>query len=188
MDKAYIAAPIFNSQQLAVVRSITVMLKMLEYDYFSPYENSRGIWKGRAPKDCLPQERAQVVDDNINFLHWAQLLVCWVGGTEDGRTDTGVIWEMGNFNALQRYNITSTGTNHPRFTLAYIHPDDKRQNMNLMLAATVDAVTMGPAQLHNALEMLKDPSGWAPAPAGLAHVREHFHPNKLLTHEKEPIS
>jgi nucleoside 2-deoxyribosyltransferase len=177
MNRAYIAAPIFNPDQLAVVRSITIMLKLLEVEYFSPYENSQGIWQGRAPKDCTPEERGQVLDDNIINLDWAQILICWVGGTDDGKADTGVTWEMGHFNALKRYGGSDPQT--IRFTLAYIEPNDKRQNMNLMLAGTVDAVAFGPAQLHRGLELLRNDDRQT--------TRRILSPDKQIAHEKEPI-
>lgn len=183
MRRVYIAAPIFNPNQLKVVRDITIMLKVMEYEYFSPYDNSQGIWKGRAPKDCSQEDRDRVLADNIINLNWAEVLLCWVGGTEDGKTDTGVVWEMGHFNALKRYGGSDPTAR--RFTMAYINPDDKRQNMNLMLAGTVDAVTQGPAQLYRALTMLRDETGMGPIPR--EDVREQFHPDKLIAHEKEPI-
>jgi nucleoside 2-deoxyribosyltransferase len=177
MNKAYLAAPIFNPGQLRVVKTIHMTLKLLEFEVFSPYHASQSIWKGRAPKDCSQEERDQVLRGNIENLHWANLLLCWVGGTEDGRTDTGVVWEMGYFNALKaidsRYHATKL------FTLAYIDPTDNRQHMNLMLAGTVDAVCYGPAQLHRALESL--------VRGGVDVVKETFHPDKHLLHEKEPI-
>lgn len=175
--RTYIAAPIFNQQQLSVVRDITMMCKLLEIEYFSPYENSQDVWKGRAPKDCSPEERGRVLKDNIENLDWAETLLCWVGGTPDGKTDTGVTWEMGHFNALKRY-----GGSDPsllRFTLGYIHPTDQRQTMNLMLAGTVDAVAYGPAQLHRGLEHLRMDN--------VETVRHMLHPDKLIKHEKEPI-
>jgi nucleoside 2-deoxyribosyltransferase len=174
--KVYIAAPIFNAAQLAVVRDITMALKLLEYEYFSPYEASQAIWKGRAPKDCTPEERAQVLQGNIGNLHWANLLLAWVGGTVDGRTDTGVVWEMGYFNALT--TVTPTAQ---LLTLGYIHSTDKRQHMNLMLAGTIDAVCYGPAQLHKALEMAQEKE-W-----GHLRVKAKFHPDAHLLHEREPI-
>lgn len=179
MDKCYIAAPIFNKNQLQVVNSIHMMLKLLEYEIFSPYHASREIWKGRAPKDCSQEERDQVLRGNIDNLHWAELLLCWVGGTEDGRTDTGVVWEMGYFNALSDWRIRAAPEGMQGFTLAYIDPTDKRHNMNLMLAGTVSAVCYGQAQLHRALEMLRQDQ---------QEVRREFDPDKQVIHEAEPIS
>lgn len=184
MNRAYIAAPIFNADQLRVVTAITIMLKMQEWEYFSPYEASQSIWKGRAPKDCSPEERDQVLRGNIDNLVWADTLVAWVGGTVDGRTDTGVVWEMGHFCALQRTfktcnELTKVAGHAEKFTLAYIHPTDSRQHMNLMLAGTVDAVAYGPAQLHRAMGYLKG--------GDKEQVYERFHPSKHLMHEKEPI-
>lgn len=177
MKRAYLAAPIFNEEQLAVMKYIHMTLSLLEFEVFSPYHASQDIWKGRAPKDCSQEERDQVLRGNIDNLDWAELLVCWVGGTVDGRTDTGVVWEMGHFNALRRFG-GSDPTQH-RFTLAHIDPADKRQSMNLMLAGTVDAVCYGPAQLHRALESIQR--------GGHEVVRNTYHPDKHLLHEKEPI-
>lgn len=183
MSKAYIAAPIFNAQQLKVVSSITMMLKLQEWKYFSPYEASRNIWKGRAPKDCTPEERAQVLKNNVDKLLWADVLVAWVGGTQDGKTDTGVTWEMGYFRALHDDN-NEVGLPDPKFTVAYIDPTDVRKDMNLMLAGTVDAVAAGPAQLDRCMRMLREDSGIN----GTDAVREQFHPGKSLLQEEAPIS
>lgn len=186
MKKCYLAAPIFNKKQLAVVSNITMTLKLLEFQYFSPYEASNSIWKGRAPKDCTSEERSQVLLGNIEHLVWADLLIACVGLTEDGKTDTGVTWEMGYFNALnlQANELVRQGIHAPQnFTLAYIDPDDERQHMNLMLAGTVDAVAWGPAQLHNALKKLA-----MAAPGSQNDVRKQYDPSKHLLHEKEPIT
>lgn len=172
--KAYLAAPIFNPAQLAVVTDINNSLVSNNFEVFSPYAASQQIWKGRAPKDCTPEERAAVLKGNIVNLEFpTELLVAWVGGTEDGRVDTGVCWEMGFF-----YNRTRM--NHsPAHTLAYIDPADKRQAMNLMLAGTVQAVANGLAELQEALALYRL--------EGARSMAAAFHPDRHIQHEREPI-
>lgn len=176
--KAYIAAPIFNPHQLSVVGGITNLLETAGIEFFSPYEASQAIWNGRAPKDCSPEERAQVLQGNIDNLN-CDLLVAWVGGTENGKTDTGVVWEMGYANAL----------GVP--TLAFIHEHDVRDNMNLMLAGTVDGVVKGYEELDKALRLIgsRNPSGeWVTEDMEIVSIlSEQFHPDRHIAHEKDPI-
>lgn len=184
--KVYIAAPIFNAAQLQVVNRITMMLKLLEFDYFSPYEASRDIWKGRAPKDCSEEERKEVLNGNIDNLHTSDILLAWIGGTENGKTDTGVVWEMGYYNAISDYrrflNNESDAVRLPNaLTMAYVDPTDKRQSMNLMLAGTVDAIVYGPAQLQRALETLRR---HGPVED---EVRRVYNPEKGVLHEVEAV-
>lgn len=174
----YIAAPIFNSHQLKVVNDIKEMIEkdtLGPSEVFSPYHASREVWKGRAPKDCTPEERKRVLDGNIVNLHWCDVLVAWVGGTESGKTDTGVVWEMGYAEALQSYSHRKESP----FTLAFIHPDDLRSEMNLMLAGTVDAVAHGLDALRDALQLLNY--------GAETRVREKYHPDSNIHHEGEKI-
>lgn len=166
----YLAAPIFNAEQLVVVESIKMMAEAHGHLVFSPYHNSQDIWKGRAPKDCTPEERGRVLDDNIKNIDWCDVLLCWVGGM-GGFTDPGVIWEMG-------YAFAQ----HNKFQLAYLDPelDSARQSMNLMLSGTIDAVCLHPADLNAALAALSDPD------QGNGVVRTYFPPS-VLGQEREPI-
>lgn len=174
MKHAYIAAPIFTENQLRVVSTIGRMLNLQGFEYFSPYEESRSIWNGRAPRDCTAAERKRVIQGNVRGLVGADVLVAWVGGSP--KTDTGVVFEMGYFYALTEYEHDD----RRRFTLAYVHPLDPQQHMNLMLAETVDAVAYGHAQLSHALELLRHDKP--------NECRIDFHPSKLILHEKEPIA
>jgi nucleoside 2-deoxyribosyltransferase len=180
----YIAGPIFNPSQLKVIENIKSVIKLHGHTYFSPYEASRPIWNGRAPKDCTPEERQAVVNGNIRSLHECDVLVAWVGGQQSEResADTGTVWEMGYYKALHIMrapgNTYLSGEFAPRVTIAYVDPRDVRQNMNLMLAETVDAACRGMAQLSIALDMLKRDT---------LEMRERFAPSKLILQEKEPI-
>ncbi len=152
--KVYIAAPIFTAYQLGVVQGIKDLLEDLKYEVFSPYHASRPIWKGRAPKECSEAERRQVLLGNVNNLNRpTHLLVAWVGGSRHSRsTDNGVAWEMGYFhNRVTRGDYGTEGP--PPLTLAYIDPMDARQDMNLMLAGTVEAVARGGTELSRALAL-----------------------------------
>lgn len=176
--KAYIAAPIFTANQLAVVEGIKSLLEVYGYDVFSPYHASREIWKGRAPRDCAPEERAAVLDGNVENLNRpTNLLLAWVGGGD--HIDTGVAWEMGYF-----HNRTVRGdygdTTPKPFTIAYIDPMDPRQTMNLMLAGTVGAMARGGTELRTAIELHSRRQ--------LETLENVFRPDRLVKHESEPIA
>lgn len=188
MDKAYLASPIFTPQHLSVVNRIASVASMGHWDYFSPYEQSRPIWNGRAPKDCTPEERKAVVEGNIAGLRWADVLVAWTGGHQHAMAsaDTGTVWEMGYFKALMDTPVIDDKVigayyKRPRFTIAYIDPRDMKQNLNLMLAETIDSAVYGTAQLSQALDMLRSNT------PKLDMVRETFHPSKLVLHERDPL-
>lgn len=180
--KAYLAAPIFTAHQLAVVGGIQDLLEHLGYEVFSPYHASRAIWNGRAPSQCTEEERQAVLKGNImNLDRPTSLLVAWVGGTEDGRTDTGVTWELGYFHnrVVRNDYYHESGNGVPPMTLAYIDPQDKRQNMNLMLAGTIDAVARGGTELQRALSLHA---------AGLrVQMMEEFHPSRNILHEGQEM-
>ena len=175
---AYLAAPIFNVHQLEVVEAIKTALEVRQFEVFSPYHESRAIWKGRAPKDCTPEERAQVLRGNIQHLS-CKLVVAWVGGYEQGFTDPGVVWEMGYAGALSGTPAAFDSLPNYPVVLAYIHDTDVRQAMNLMLAGTVDAVAKGHRELSDALDMA--------AKREYTLMASQFHPDHHLATDKEPI-
>jgi len=161
--KIYIAAPIFNDAQRAVVSQIKDEAEFYGHRTFSPYHNSRDIWRGRAPKDCSPEERAQVLSDNIVNIDWCNVLLAWVGGM-GGYTDPGVVWEMGYAHKAEK------------FTLAYLDDSDERQSMNLMLAGTIDALVVGRYELQRALQL-----------GSRKKIRAQF-TTERLEQEREPIT
>lgn len=169
--KQYLAAPIFKPDQVRVVEALRGIMNQFG-EVFSPLHASRDIWKGRAPKDCSAEERAQVLQGNIEHLD-CDVVVAWVGGM-GGFTDPGVVWELGYATALQR----NGGEGIP-IIVAYISPADERQSMNLMIAGTVNCVVNGPAELHRCLTMLYTEN--------YEQAIDEFHPDKLLAQEREPI-
>jgi|SRR5882672_1522879 len=175
---AYIAAPIFNDDQRAVVEQLKEALESTGFEIFSPYHASQKIFNGRKPADCTPEERAMVLRGNVSHLH-CHLLLAWVGGNEGGFTDPGVVWEMGYAGALAGAPAAfGRGPGYP-FTLAYIHDTDERQAMNLMLAGTVDGVVKGGQELAVALAM--------GARRNWATLSSTFTPDRLLAQDKEPV-
>jgi nucleoside 2-deoxyribosyltransferase len=176
----YIAGPIFNPTHLRVVGEIKATLEMHGCEVFSPYEASRDIWAGRAPRDCTPEERSRVVDQNIDGLLWADTLVAWTGGhmSTMQNADTGTVWEMGYFKSLTDAKIGVA----ERRTIAYIDKRDLKQHLNLMLAETIDAAVFGTAQLSQLVNTIirsdRDNYAW----------RDAFHPSKLVAHEPDPIA
>lgn len=177
--RVYIAAPIFNDGQREVVDEIDKLCKKHGHMVFSPYKNSQGIFNGRKPADCLPQERAQVLTDNIAYLEWCDILLAWVGGYEGGFTDPGVVWELGYCSGRNGAPAAFGNKLRRPFQLAFIHDQDRRQAMNLMLSGTVDAVAKGLGQLNVALHMLT----W---PDSLRDVVTKFHPDHQLAADKVP--
>jgi Nucleoside 2-deoxyribosyltransferase len=178
--RAYLAAPIFNPEQLRVVEHLLNELEEAGFSTFSPYHASQMIWNGRAPKDCSDEERKQVLKGNIEHLH-CDLLLAWIGGYPEGFTDPGVVWEMGYCAALSgapaAYGRLPV-INRP-IVCGYIDDSDMRQSMNLMLAGTVDAVVKGHTELIHFLSQAK-----------LKHwteICEKFAPDRHIAHEKEPI-
>jgi nucleoside 2-deoxyribosyltransferase len=165
--RIYLAAPIFNHDQLAIVQFLKDSAEEHGHEVFSPYHNSKDVWQGRAPADCTPAERKKVLDDNISYLYWADVLLAWVGGGT-GYTDPGVIWEMGLTYSLHNMQI------------AYLDEelDAARQSMNLMLAGTVDAVITNRINLQSAMYMLANETR--------ATVKAAFPPD-VLQQEQEPI-
>lgn len=187
--KAYIAAPIFNDHQRAVVDEIDGLLVSAGIEVFSPYRNSQEIFQGRKPADCPPEDRRAVLVGNVVNLEDSNLVIAWVGGKSAGHDqtgkpssiDTGVVWEMGYFAALAE---TPAAFQLPpaanRFTLAYIHDDDERQDMNLMLAGTVDGVARGILDFKMFLISFMNVGGQLTQERG-------WHPDKVLAADKEPL-
>jgi len=179
MKKAYLAAPIFTPHQQEIVGRIKNLIESHGVEVFSPYHASQAIWDGRAPRDCSPQERAQVLRGNIENLD-CDFVVAWVGGYDAGFVDPGVIWEMGYAAALSTAPAAwgRNGESAP-FVCAYIDSTDTRQDMNLMLAGTVDAVVKGWVDLDQILVHL--------AQGDTRIAVQNYHPDQLIEHEKEPI-
>jgi hypothetical protein len=188
--KAYIAAPIFNDHQRNVVDQIKEILESRGLEVFSPYHVSQEIFKGRKPADCPPEDRRKVLQGNILGIVDCRLMVAWVGGNSSGHDqsgkpssiDTGVVWEMGY---AARMSSTPAAFGLPPddeglVTLAYIHDDDERQSMNLMLAGTVDGVAKGMQDLRMAVAQFVALGGKALQEAG-------WHPDKVLAADKEPL-
>lgn len=178
--RAYIAAPIFTETQLSVVEGMIAAVKHnAGLDVFSPYHASRPIWDGRSPAEAGEAARRAVLRGNVMNLHWADLVVAWLGGTADGRTDTGVVYELGYAGALSQVPATELnhGTRRP-FTLGYIDPYDKRQgaDVNLMLAGTLDAVVRGEQNLAMAALMLGE--------GQVQQVVSQFNIERLISHEQ----
>lgn len=183
--RVYIAAPIFNAEQVAVVETIKELVEnRLEAEVFSPYHASREIWKGRAPKDCSPEERAQVLSQNVEYLAWCDVLIAWINRGDDGydgRPDTGVVWEMGYVRAIQDGAFDDTIERTLPVTIAYVHPHTPvhRKGINLMLTGTVNALVTDLYQLQSALEHVRDEK-WA-------HLSTLYSPSRDTFQERDQI-
>lgn len=177
-SRVYLAGPIFNPEQLAVVQWLKDELEVSGVEVFSPWHNSQGIFKGRKPADCSADERAQVLTDNIKGLDWCDYLLAWVGGM-GGFTDPGVIWEMGYVGKRSGSPAAyGRGAVLP-MTIAYIDDSDDRQSMNLMLAGTVEAVVKGRDEFRRARLFLSD--------GEVAAIQAVWHPDLVLSADKQPV-
>lgn len=154
--KIYIAGPLFNAEQQVVMNQLDNKAARLGAEVFNPYRASREIWAGRAPKDCTAEDRAKVLEQNVQHLFWCDVLWAWVGGTEDGRVDTGACWEMGYVAALSGTPALQgrPGTRRP-YTVAFQRDiDADKRPLNLMLAGTVDALVTGRGSADEAMALL----------------------------------
>jgi hypothetical protein len=148
--RAYIAGPIFNEENLSVVNQIEDMLLRAGFEIFSPYRASREIWKGRKPADCSEQDRRLVLEGNISHLHWCDLLIARIGGTADGRIDTGTCWEMGYAHALNH------DWDDPRPVTLAFQPDPDGRPLNLMLSGTVHGYATSWPALSLTISLCRD--------------------------------
>ncbi len=137
--RVYLAGPLFTDPQKEVIFKIhDWLVEDDRFEVFSPWHASQPIWNGRAPKDCSQSDRQKVFDGNWSNIEWCDILLAWVGGWDDGKTDMGVCWEMGL-------------AFHKKPIIAYVDEGDERQSMNLMLERTVDAVANGFDEVRAAL-------------------------------------
>ena len=180
--KLYLAAPIFNPHQLEIVERIKKCAEGEGHEVFSPYHESRGIWKGRAPKDCSANERRSVVHQNVRRLDWAEVVFAWVGGYEGGFTDPGVLWELGY--AGCRSGVPAIETQHARvpFSVGYIDDTDTRRGMNLMLAGTLDYGLLGEISMDRFLYDIGPDSQMVES-----DLRELYRPELVLMQEEDAI-
>lgn len=176
--KLYLAAPIFTPFQLEVVNHLKEIAEGIGYEVFSPYHASRDIWKGRAPKDCSQEERDLVLEGNVkNLQPPTRVLLSWVGGTADGKVDTGVAWEMGYFDAVRMFYPFALLSDS--LSAVFIDPADARQDVNLMLAGTVDAVLHGFVEVEHTLNLFS---------TGESHIIERLYgPTSRIAHESKPL-
>jgi hypothetical protein len=197
IERAYLAAALFTPAQIRVNARIAAIVNAVGMYPFVPSEMSAPIWKGRAPRDCTPAERAMVVQKNKNGMRECRVMIARVSG-ETKEVDTGVSWEMGYFQCLAEMEEGYIEPDPPLRTLiAYIEPSDRAQSLNLMLAETVHAACYGDAALHECLTALHSAWGVSGALAGspvpavqrdtIRLAIEPWHPSKLILHEREPI-
>jgi nucleoside 2-deoxyribosyltransferase len=181
--KLYLAAPIFNPHQLEVVEMIKGYAEDEGHEVFSPYHESRDIWAGRAPKDCSPNERRQVVFNNVRRLDWAEVVLAWVGGYPEGFTDPGVLWELGYAGCRSGVPAIETAEARVPFSVGYVDDTDTRRGMNLMLAGTLDYGVLGATSLQRFLFDISSESEMAPS-----DLKVLYHTDLTMMQEADPIS
>lgn len=164
--KAYIAAPFFRPHQLQVVTNLHVLVSELGFEVFNPYEASRAIWAGRPPAECGPDERQAVLNQNRKAIKEAHVVVAWLRGTGGPFTDQGVVWELGY----------ATGILCRPLTLGYLAEDEAADDVNLMIAESLDAACQGLHDLAAALVAFRGD--------GAHTVRRLFPVSKLVQGER----
>jgi nucleoside 2-deoxyribosyltransferase len=157
--KTYIAAPLFNESQIEIISSIEQILSSRGIDYYSPRIHSGSHLMNDEDRKNTDAWKA-VFDSNVKALYDCEImiavleyampkdrclaLICWyMAGKyrmymrewkEIELPDTGTVWEMGLFKAL----------NKP--VIGY-HTNEAKQ-MNLMLTHSCEGFIKGLDQLE----------------------------------------
>lgn len=166
----YLGAPLFTPVQRQVLDHLTELFEKAGYIVFSPLEESKPIWKGRAPAACSPEDRRAVVESNYRGIGQCDIMFAWLGGWNPAASilksgmidvtdqedydnlqkmspalpDVGVVWELGYAFAIDKP------------ILGYLHDGEEERNFNLMLSETMDGVARGSEQLMSQLEYFKE--------------------------------
>lgn len=174
--QVYLAAPLFTPHQKWVIAQVRQVMEDVGFNVFSPLDESKHIWNGRAPAECGPEERKAVMQMNKDGVGSSDVVFAWLGGWEPWRDMKMQLSEVGlhtgsvgvtiSDGTLKRLipSLPDTGVVWEMGyanalgiqTLAYLHEGEGDRNFNLMLSETVDAVARGLVELHNALKVAKD--------------------------------
>lgn len=159
--KIYLAGPLFTPYQQRTLDNVYGDLRRVGARVFSPYHNSQAIWKGRAPKDCSPEDRRIVLEQNMSNLNCAAVFA-WLRGTPGEFTDQGTVWEMGYAECLA---VPVVG---------WVRRDESLKNVNLMIAANLLAVAYDDELVTLYASFVE---------YGEEYVRKHWNPESRLEHE-----
>lgn len=171
----YLGAPLFTHYHRKVLDQLTEIMEGCGYTVFSPLEESRPIWNGRAPVQCSASERLQVVEMNYRGIRESALMFAWAGGwnpadavfkeLESRRGFDAIFDELDSDTmdeldkAIRRASpsLPDTGVAVEigyaraldRPILGYLHDDETDRQFNLMLSdGTMSGIARGLDQLE----------------------------------------
>lgn len=133
--RVYIAAPLFNPQQLAAIDTVDAVLRSAGFDTYSPARDGVML----APDDPA-EKRDEVYHSNMLAIRQSDLLVALLD-----TKDTGTIWELGAAMAFGMRVIAVTLT---------------VPQMNVMLERGVIAHVRSLGELDDVLEMIREHLLW----------------------------
>lgn len=169
--KVFIASPLFNEPQIAIIREIEEALNRAQIPFYSARLHSKS---DQIPPEERKNPRAwdAVFDSNVQGLNTSTHMIAVleyayppetslnvissISGAEVVRTpislpDAGTVWEMGYFHALRRP--------------VYGYHRDQAGHLNLMLTHGCSGMVVGTDQLNRLVEMIKnrnvDPEAFA---------------------------
>ena len=116
--KVYIAGPLFNDEQIAVIEKIENTLVERGYNFFSP----RSIGKfDREPSMTSEFDKVSIVERNKEELLNSNRMVAILSRDPQGNFDIGTLWEMGYFMSRLISDNTSAWTPNTLMN-RYIYP------------------------------------------------------------------
>lgn len=92
--RVYIAGPLFNDEQVELIKRIENKLTERGYEYFSP--RSLGVFD-RNPSMTSQFDKVTIVERNKEELNKADRLVAILSRDKNGHMDIGTLWEIGHF-------------------------------------------------------------------------------------------
>lgn len=110
--KYYIAGPIFNEEQLKLVKKIEDTIKKSGGQYYSPRENGMYI----KDADVTRVSGQVIVDSNIEGITDCDKMIAILTKDEKGKYDSGTLFEIGVFAASRLL----TDTDYDRFSDHYL--------------------------------------------------------------------
>lgn len=130
--RVYIAGPFFNEHQIETIEDIKEVLDHLDLTYFSPKDECMYV-PGETPID-------QILRDNVEAMHSADLLIC----VTDGK-DPGTIFEAGWCYAMHKpiIYIWRTRQEGQKFNLVLASSGSVVQTLESLTEALEDIMTEG---------------------------------------------
>lgn len=154
--KTYIAGPLFNDDQVAVIKKLETTLTERGYKWFSP--RSLGTFE-REESIYQDFDKVTIVERNKEELRESDKMVAILTRNPAGNFDIGTLWEMGYF-ASRLVNGATKAWEPATLMNRYIYPicstedKDKVTEVYGYLLALIDMVRTS----HTKIGMSPDPS------------------------------